>query len=40
MIEGSVKTSDGDVRMTLLYEYNDGVLTLWNNRGVPLTKVE
>lgn len=36
----TVKASDGDVKMTLPFEYSNGVLTLRNNRGVELTKVE
>ena len=36
----TVKASDGDVKMTLPFEYSNGALTLRNNRGVELTKVE
>lgn len=36
----TVKASDGDVRMTLPFEYSNNVLTLSNNRGVEFTKVE
>lgn len=36
----TVKASDGDVKMTLSFEYSNGALTLRNNRGVELTKVE
>lgn len=39
-VVATIKASDGDVAITLPFEYNNGVLTLWNNRGVELTKVE
>ena len=40
IVNATFKLSDGDAKIKMPFEYNEGTLTLYNNKGAALTKID